>query len=142
MSYKLAGVIWNDDGTMATKELTPLEALKNIEKEVEDYEGFDESTWYQMDRTRFKIIETALKQAQKDKEELEELKNAISNGTIQNQWANMNSKNVKVLEIIEEKGLDIREFRYASSLYEYNICKNIGCKDLTQEEYNLLKEVL
>lgn len=142
MSYKLAGVIWNDDGTMATKELTPLEALKNIEKEVEDYEGFDESTWYQMDRTRFKIIETALKQAQKDKEELEELKNAISNGTIQNQWANMNSKNVKVLEIIEEKGLDIREFRYAFSLYEYNICKNIGCKDLTQEEYNLLKEVL
>lgn len=44
-----------------SKELTPLETLKNIEKEVEDYEGFDENTYYQMDRTRFQIIENALK---------------------------------------------------------------------------------
>ena len=34
MSYKLASVIWNDDGTMANKELTPLEALKKIKKEL------------------------------------------------------------------------------------------------------------
>lgn len=51
-------------------------------------------------------------------------------------------KELKALEIIKEKGLDIREFRYASSLYEYNICKNVGCKELTQEEYDLLKDVL
>ena len=43
-------------------------------------------------------------------------------------------KALKALEIIKEKGLDIREFRYASFLYEYNICKNIGCKELTQQE--------
>ena len=49
---------------------------------------------------------------------------------------------LKALEIIKEKGLDIREFRYAFSLYEYNACKNIGCEELTKEEYGLLKEVL
>lgn len=51
-------------------------------------------------------------------------------------------RTTEALEIIKEKGLDIREFRYAFSLYEYNICKNIGCKELTQEEYDILKEVL
>ena len=122
------------------KELTPLQVSKQLKDFILEFvkNGLDRMF---IDGS-FDIIETALKQAQKDKEELEELKNAISNGTIQNQWANMNSKNAKVLEIIEEKGLDIREFRYASSLYEYNICKNIGCKDLTQEEFDLLKEVL
>ena len=48
---------------------------------------------------------------------------------------------LKALEIIKEKGLDILEFRHAFSLYEYNACKNIGCEELTQEEYDLLKEV-
>ena len=47
---------------------------------------------------------------------------------------------LKALEIVKEKGLDILEFRYAFSLYEYNACKNIGCEELTQEEYDLLKE--
>lgn len=49
---------------------------------------------------------------------------------------------LKALEIIKEKGLDIREFRYAFSLYEYNACKNAGCEELTPEEYGLLKKVL
>lgn len=49
---------------------------------------------------------------------------------------------LKALEIIKEKGLDILEFRHAFSLYEYNACKSVGCEELTQEEYDLLKEVL
>ena len=49
---------------------------------------------------------------------------------------------LKALEIVKEKGLDILEFRCAFSLCEYNACKNIGCEELTQEEYDLLKEVL
>lgn len=49
---------------------------------------------------------------------------------------------LEVLEIVKEKGLDILEFRYAFSLYEYNGCKNIGCEELTPEEYDLLKKVL
>ena len=49
---------------------------------------------------------------------------------------------LEALEIVKEKGLDIREFRYAFSLYEYNCCKSVGCEELTQEEYDLLKEVL
>lgn len=49
---------------------------------------------------------------------------------------------LKALEIIKEKGLDILEFRHAFSLYEYNACKSVGCEELTQEEYDLLKKVL
>ena len=49
---------------------------------------------------------------------------------------------LEALEIVKEKGLDILEFRCAFSLYEYNACKNIGCEELTPEEYGLLKEVL
>lgn len=33
MSYKLAGVIWNDDGTMATKELEALTEIENVLRE-------------------------------------------------------------------------------------------------------------
>lgn len=51
------------------KELEALKALENIEKEIEDAEGFDENTYYQMDRTRFKIIKTALKDYENLKEE-------------------------------------------------------------------------
>lgn len=49
---------------------------------------------------------------------------------------------LEALEIIKEKGLDILEFRHAFSLYEYNACKSVGCEELTQEEYDLLKKVL
>lgn len=49
---------------------------------------------------------------------------------------------LKALEIIKEKGLDIHEFRYAFSPYEYNACKSAGCEELTPEEYGLLKKVL
>ena len=90
-----------------------LEALKNIEKEIEDYEGFDENTYYQMDRTRFVIIEKAL----------------------------------KALEIVKKKGVAVGfifllEKEHIGGVQEYN--DYIGAKELylTQEEYDLLKEVL
>ena len=35
MSYKLANVPWNDDGTMMTEKLTPLEALKVIRGNID-----------------------------------------------------------------------------------------------------------
>ena len=76
--------------------------------------------------------------------ELEELKCLDFDNVVyvyKDYW-NEIQKKLKTLEIIKKKGLDIREFRYAYSLYEYNICKNIGCKELTKEEYDLLKEVL
>ncbi len=39
MSYKLGGVIWNNDGTMTTDELTPLEAFeRNKLGQLEDLE--------------------------------------------------------------------------------------------------------
>lgn len=90
-----------------SKELTPLEALKNIEKEIEDFEGFDENTYYQMDRTRFQIIENKL----------------------------------KALEIIKEKNVNVPKLRNSSNLEEYNRCF-VDAYILTQEEYDLLKEIL
>ena len=47
----------------------------------------------------------------------------------------------KALEIIKEKDVDITSFRCSSSLENYNLKEN-GFIPLTQEEYDLLKEVL
>ena len=72
MSYKLAGVIWNDDGTMATKKLSPLEAWNRIKKEwsIEDLlkEEFGKET---------KIIEAALKDKEQQDNVLKVLKEVV-----------------------------------------------------------------
>ena len=47
----------------------------------------------------------------------------------------------KALEIIKEKDVDITSFRCSSSLENYNLKEN-GFIPLTQEEYDLLKEML
>jgi hypothetical protein len=52
------------------------------------------------------------------------------------------SRELKALEIINNKGINIWELRYSYSVNEYNICKGDTNKSLTQEEYDLLKEVL
>lgn len=53
-------------------------------------------------------------------------------------------KNKKALEIIKEKVLDIQTLIRTNNAVEYNsyVVKGYGEKDLTQEEYELLKEVL
>ena len=48
---------------------------------------------------------------------------------------------LKSLEIIRKKGINIQELKYSYSLNEYNICKGDGNESLTQEEYELLKGV-
>ncbi len=50
-------------------------------------------------------------------------------------------RELKALEIINKKGVNIWELRYSYSVNEYNICKGDTNKSLTQEEYDLLKEV-
>lgn len=159
------------------KELTPLQALENIEKEIADYEGFDENTYYQMDRTRFVIIENALKS-------LETLRKALTisyretpmsvtrdeNGVTINsevslditrnaideefrkslrQWILENAcpKEVRALEIIKERRLDVNELidlvhhkdKYLL-LDEYN--KYVFANPITKEELDLFSEVL
>ena len=50
-------------------------------------------------------------------------------------------KELKALEIIKEKEVNIYKIRICDSLDEYNKLKSTG-RELTQEEYELLKEVL
>lgn len=51
-------------------------------------------------------------------------------------------KPLKALEIIKEKQVDIHWLKGCKSLEEYNDCVNPWEEPLTQEEYDLLKEVL
>ena len=50
-------------------------------------------------------------------------------------------RKARALEIIKKKNVDITSLRCASSLEDYNRKEN-GFDPLTQEEYDLLKEVL
>lgn len=97
MSYKLAGVEWNDNGTLKVKELTPLEALQvlidNLEYPCEE---------------EYNIV-----------------------------W-----KSLKALEIIKNKQVYIRQLAmYKNNLEFYNTEMSENRK-LTEEEFDLLKEVL
>ena len=49
-------------------------------------------------------------------------------------------KELKALEIIKNKQVDTKMFMIDSCLEHYNM--NYRCEELTQEEYNLLEEVL
>ena len=114
MSYKLAGVIWNDDGTMATKELTPLQALERI---VDTYyiDNMDEE---------ISVIETTLK----DYERVMVEKNDLFK-----RWA----KEHQVLEIIKEKT------KYSVEFDDSTKTIYIDCSlDCDNREYELLKEIL
>lgn len=48
-------------------------------------------------------------------------------------------KELKALEIVKKKLVDVNWLKGCDELEDYNFCNNI---ELTQEEYNLLKEVL
>ena len=51
-------------------------------------------------------------------------------------------KELKALEIIKEKAVSTAILIQSTNVKEYNYCKNLLAFDLTQEEYDLLKEVL
>lgn len=109
MSYKLAGVVWNDDGTLATDKITSLEALEELK---------------QRDRDDPRLF-------------FEELLDIIE-------------KDLKALEIIKEKRINVRAFLKCCHREDGLTIYNNQCddrqekesKELTQEEYDLLKEVL
>ena len=86
--------------------------------DCKDFEEFDECC---------AVIEKALK-------EWEIWKDALETGEYE-------CPEKKALEIIKEKDVDIIALRIATSLEQYN-CKEDGRCPLTQEEYDLLKEVL
>lgn len=157
MSYKLAGVIWNDDGTMATIKPSPLEVSKQLKDFVLEVvkNGLDRM----FINGSFDIIEKTLK-------DYEELTNkpvmlyGRTNGktqalidTVCKNYKDVkitnleDEKKLKALEIIKNKMVDIHNLIYSSNVEEYNkfamnynqeLCNTL----LTQEEYELLKEVL
>ena len=51
-------------------------------------------------------------------------------------------KELKALDIIKNKAVSIAVLIQSTNVEEYNYCKNLLAFDLTQEEYDLLKEVL
>ena len=51
-------------------------------------------------------------------------------------------KELKALEIIKEKEVNVYDFKEYESKYEYNKHTKEEFQELTQEEYDLLKEVL
>ncbi len=152
MSYKLAGVIWNNDGTMATKKLTPLEALDKIAYSY----GYDENV---------KIIETALKNYQellkrpcvlvgRTNGHTKALIDTICKNYKEVKITNLeDEKKLKALDIIQRKRVNLEDLDdaiYEDSYHEDNEHNAIDIynqnrfeyKHLTQEEFDLLKEVL
>lgn len=104
-----------------SKKLTPLEALEKI---VDTYciDNMD---------TEIDIIETALKRLEK----IETTTHSVLRDDI--------SKKLKAFEIVAEKDVDGGWLRRAKDLHEYNSGMGINSYSaLTQEEYDLLKEIL
>lgn len=52
------------------------------------------------------------------------------------------SKALKALEIIKEKEVDVQLLEDSKNLNDYNWCVHTKNRALTQEEFDLLKEVL
>lgn len=64
MSYKLGGVIWNDDGTLATKKTSPLKALEDARELI--HRLITTGDWDEINNN-LNIIEAELKEAEKFK---------------------------------------------------------------------------
>lgn len=122
-----------------SKELTPLESferIKNITYDRTDLYGIEEY------RKSLDIIETALK----EKENIEKTINELfsENGKVITTIDI--KKQLKAFEIIKDKGVDVlklKECKRCKKPDEYNkrTCYSYH-NELTQEEYDLLKEVL
>ena len=168
MSYILAGVLWNDDGTMATKELTPLDALKSIRCALSL--GLDDKHCnYEKYNNLCDIIETTLKRLEKYeknatftmvnqinalRDENEELRKRLNAMYELREQYHLDQKKLKALEIIKEKTLTINDLYWLKNGDYKEYRKNLevlysGVEEehlqkilKTKEEYDLLKEVL
>ena len=110
-----------------SKELLPLEALDNLR-----YGGLVDGNVVCFTKLAFEkrldIIETALKDYER------KLKLAKEYEDVNNV-----AKRLKALEIIKKKKVNVRFLISCKTLKEYN---DVISDHLTQEEYDLLKEVL
>jgi len=107
-----------------SKELSPLEVAKQLKDFVFELELGNADKHFV--NGSFDIIEIALKKY----EVLQE---------VHKDFIDKNIKKLKALEIIKEKRVNVRFLISCKTLKEYN---DVISDHLTQEEYDLLKEVL
>lgn len=111
-----------------SKGLEKIELLKSLANDGRvAYELTKYNEW-------LKIIENELKRL----EEIDDILN--TGGAI---WATNGfvGKELKALKITKEKDVDIFALKFSINLKQYN-CKEDGRCPLTQEEYDLLREVM
>ena len=129
-----------------SKELQALEEIQNYKIKFDaniKYENGDETqhrfeTIKDMFQKQFAIIETALKRIPELERENFELSEQVG---MYATYKCEDEKKLKALEIIKEKEVDVFIFLHSGYLETYNDMVEDNRK-LTQEEYDLLKEVL
>ena len=119
--------------------MTPLEALKEIREKTDAGFIYD---YHSREPNPLNIIETALKKL----EMFEEISNLPIPKYSQEdiEIENNKQKQLKALEIIKEKEVDIHILKNAiksNDIHKYN-ARFENCAQLTQAEFDLLKEVL
>lgn len=127
-----------------TKELEALEEIGNhkIKYDVNiKYDNGDETqrsfeTIKDMFPNQFALIETTLK----DFEKLNKDYSRVVNEKIE--LCIKCVKEYRALEIIKNKNVDILRIKITQNVEQYNTRKIKGCRNLTKEEYELLKEIL
>lgn len=146
-----------EDHVVERKEIieTALKRLEIVEEENkllrENNENLDEiyyDTWYACERLKESRYYTlmfvddvyCLVNTKDNKFDVIDTYKVKSNRIIDNGTQNK----LKALEIIKKKEVDIQTLKRTNNAFEYNsyVSKGLGEKDLTQEEYDLLKEVL
>lgn len=123
-----------------SKELTPLEALDFIKTSpYRNWKGKVNTINFNFE-TEIKIIETALKRLETLEEDFMSL--TETNMELVQEQAR-NQKKLKALEIINNKEVAVFFLNKSKDVNDYNnTLKTYGTnQELTQEEYDLLKEV-
>jgi hypothetical protein len=133
-----------------TKELTPLEALERLKNTP----TYDNSLVKDFHPSCCEIIETTLKNyeeltskpvilCRRTHESSQALIDTICKNYKEVKVTNLeDEKKLKALEIVKEKKVDVQMLIDRKNLNEYNWCVHEQSRALTQEEYDLLKEVL
>lgn len=87
-----------------------------------------------------KIIETALKRLERYEQPLTAYLDKSEEELFEE--AKRNEKKIKALEIIKKKNVDVGWLKNSETLKHYNMCIGNIHKEITQEEWDLLKEAL
>lgn len=113
------------------------EELEALEKIISH-----ENIWnHGMFKEEYQVIEKALKDYERYKPLIENIENGLTD-TISVEDLKVLIKRSKALEIIKNKNVDCFWFIQCESVNEYNKSLTLGKGTLTQEEFDLLKEVL